>query len=168
MGSPAFWCSQTFSINTHEPGKWKRTSHPHLQTLMCLVLLWEDLRSMFFFFPWFSLPLLSSTWTCLSFPGAVALTPAPAHSLHSRPPTLGLLSCYSYIHLNLFPFCIKQSNACSCDNRILASYWRARGSWILELEREIRQNFLVSVEHWDLLPWCGSVLWICKDLRDWL
>ena len=76
----------------------------------------EDLWSMFFF-PWFSLPLLSSTWTCLPFPGAVALIPASAHSLHPRPPTLGLLSCYSYMHLNLFPFCIKQSNVCSCDNR---------------------------------------------------
>ena len=131
MGSPIFWCNQPFSINIHEPGKWKRISHPHLQTLMCPVLLWEDLWSMFFFFPWFSLPLLSSTWTCLSFPGAVALIPAPAHSLHSRPPTSGLLSCYSYIHLNLFPFCIKQSNGCSCDDRILFAGFLLKGQGLL-------------------------------------
>ena len=62
-------------------------------------------KSSSFFSPQLPLPFLSTTWTGLPFPGGPALTPASAHSLHSRPPISGLHSCYSYIQLNLFPFC---------------------------------------------------------------
>lgn len=103
-------------------------------------------RSSFFFSPQLPLPFLSTTWTGLPFPGGPALTPAPAHSLHSRPPTSGLLACHSYIQLNLFPFCNSKAMHVHVikKHHLLAPYWRAGDCWVLELERERRHSCCIQ------------------------
>lgn len=100
-----FWDAYTFSVNSHEPGQWTATSHPHLQASIHLVPLREDfvaespsslLSLLFLFFP--------SRWTCLPFPqnpcSHTCLCPVP---LPQTPPS-ELLSCYCYITFNSVPF----------------------------------------------------------------